>query len=41
MKNIIILGNGSREHVIKEKLACHNTHVNMITNPDEINKRRK
>ena len=38
MKNIIILGNGSREHVIKEKLAEHN--VNMITNPDEINKRK-
>jgi len=27
MKNIIILGNGSREHVIKEKLSCHNTHL--------------
>jgi len=38
MKNIIILGNGSREHVIKEKLAEHN--VDMITNPDEINKRK-
>ena len=38
MKNIVILGNGSREHVIKEKLAEHN--VNMITNPDEINKRK-
>jgi len=38
MKNIVILGNGSREHVIKEKLAEHN--VEMLTNPDEINKRK-
>lgn len=39
MKNIIIIGNGSREHIIKEKLSEHN--VDMITNPEEINKRKK
>ena len=38
MKNIVIIGNGSREHIIKEKLSEHN--VVMITNPEEINKRK-
>jgi len=39
MKNIIILGNGSREHVILEKLTQHN--VELVSSPEKIEKRRK